>query len=121
MQRSTRRCEAVVQLPHAWTRCGRHPVEVHHALPRGRGGNLLDSVGETYHLIALCPMHHREVDNYGSESGLMISGYVRRDGSKIIYEGPDDYLSATYSAVELSVVRSILRGAESDQGSRGAM
>lgn len=86
----------MVKLPRTWARCGRHPVEVHHALTRSRGGDLLDSLGETYHLIALCPAHHRMVDDMGSESGLMIDGYVLRDGTRIVYTGPDDYLTEHY-------------------------
>lgn len=96
LERSGSRCEAMIELPRAWTRCGRHPVEVHHALTRARGGGLLDQLGETYHLIALCPFHHRLVDDMGSESGLMIDGYMVRDGLNIVYVGPDEYLTERY-------------------------
>jgi hypothetical protein len=111
IERSGARCEAMVALPRTWARCGKGPVEVHHALTRARGGTLLDSVGETYHLIALCPPHHREVDHHGHTSGLMIQGSVYRDGLHLIYEGPDAYLRTTYgkgaghaTALGLSVV-----------------
>lgn len=94
--RADARCEAMVELPRTWTRCGKRNIEVHHALTRARGGDLLDLVGETYHLIALCQPHHREVDDHGHESGLMIQGSVYRDGIFLVYEGPDAYLRSTY-------------------------
>jgi hypothetical protein len=101
IERSGARCEAMVALPRTWARCGKGPVEVHHALTRARGGALLDSVGETHHLIALCSTHHREVDDHGHTSGLMIQGSVYRDGLHLIYEGPDAYLRATYGKAAL--------------------
>lgn len=121
LRRSGRCCEAMVELPRTWARCGIAPVDVHHMLTRARGGQILDSVGEIYHLLALCRYHHSQVDNYGYESGLLISGYVSREGDRVIYTGPDDYLSTAYSELELPVVRSIFSGAKSDQGSRGAL
>lgn len=99
IDRSGGRCEAMVRLPRTWARCGRGPVEDHHALTRARGGGLLDTVGETYHHIALCPRHHRMVDDAGPGSGLMIQGYAWEDGGRIVYSGPDEYLSAAYPRV----------------------
>lgn len=111
LARSGGKCEAMVELPRAWARCGRDPVDIHHALTRARGGALLDSVGESYHLIALCRPHHTEVDDHGHKSGLMIQGSVYRQGLYLVYEGPDAYLKETYgkaarhaTAVVLSVV-----------------
>ena len=100
----------MVQLPRTWTRCGRSQVEVHHALTRARGGDLLDLVGETYHLIALCGAHHRQA-HQGVSPGLMLNGSVYRDGLFLVYEGPDGYLQERFGsqarhpyAVDVSVV-----------------
>lgn len=65
-------------------------------LTRSRGGALLDTAGETAHHLALCRGHHRLVDDYGSESGLMIDGSAYRDGLYLVYVGPDEYLTKTY-------------------------
>ena len=131
IERSGGRCEVMIRLPRTWTRCGRAPVEDHHALTRARGGDLLDTVGETYHHIACCPRHHRMVDDAGPESGLMIQGYAWLDGGRIVYEGPDEYLSAAYPRVrqvqavpgEVPVlgVRDDLRGAGPDHEPRGVL
>jgi hypothetical protein len=101
-RRSGGRCEAMVKVGRAWTRCFRSPVEVHHALTRARGGKILDAHGETAHLLALCNSHHRMAHEPGGhKSGLMIDGYVTTgaDGSPV-YEGSDRRL-ARY-AVHLS-------------------
>lgn len=131
IKRSGGRCEAMVALPRTWTRCGKAPVEDHHALTRARGGDLLDTVGEIYHHIALCPKHHRMVDDAGHRSGLMIQGYAYLDGGVIVYQGPDEYLSRTYPprvlqtttgrAVPMPVVRNEVRGALADADARGAL
>lgn len=94
--RSGGHCEAMVRLRRAWTRCGRAPVEVHHALTRARGGGVLDEEGESEHLIALCRQHHSMVDLYGVESGLMIQGYAYRDGAEAVYEGSNEWLRERY-------------------------
>ena len=86
----------MVRLERAWVRCGVSPVDDHHVLTRGRGGGVLDEVGETFHHLALCRKHHQQVDNWGSSSGLLIEGYVYRDGMFIVYSGPDEYLTTTY-------------------------
>jgi hypothetical protein len=74
------------------------PIEVHHMLTRGRGGGVLDSFNETYHLIALCPDCHRRSD--GGEAyagGLLIDGYVTTGSNgKPVYKGTDPYLSEKY-------------------------
>jgi len=95
LERSWSRCEAMVQIGSAWTRCFRTPVEVHHMLTRSRGGKILDAHGETAHLLALCNQHHREAHSPGGhDSGLMIDGYVTTgpDG-RPVYEGSDRRLA----------------------------
>ena len=86
----------MVKLPRAWTRCGVSPVDDHHVLPRGRGGGVLDEAGEIYHHLALCRNHHRQVDDWGTGSGLLIDGYVYRDGMFIVYSGSNQYLTTKY-------------------------
>lgn len=93
-----RACEAMVAVAFTWTRCGKTPVERHHRLTRARGGAILDAAGETYHLIDLCPAHHRWSDGARAyETGLLIDGYVTSspDGEPI-YDGSDPYLLAKY-------------------------
>lgn len=111
--RSHGRCEALVQVPgnpiemgmvvqyqDVWTRCYDTGVEVHHALLRRRGGSLLDSWGEIYHLIALCHRHHRQAHSSVSASvaaGLIIPGEVYTAPSGYpVYRGTDPYLSHQY-------------------------
>jgi len=86
----------MVRLDRAWVRCGRSPVDDHHVLPRGRGGSVLDELGEDYHHLALCRTHHQEVDDRGASSGLLIEGYVWVDGMYVVYVGPDMYLTHRY-------------------------
>jgi hypothetical protein len=98
-KRSNNQCEAMVWVESAevWSRCGMRGVEVHHALTRGRGGTILDSIGETYHLIALCNRCHEKADGGAAyEGGVLIDGYVSRDGDWIVYDGSDTYLSEKY-------------------------
>lgn len=101
-KRAGGRCEAEVWVPRGevWTRCFRAGIQCHHGLTRARGGDLLDRVGETYHLFGLCPQHHDEAHSgaVGYEGGLMIEGYVILDSStgEITYLGPDDYLLERY-------------------------
>lgn len=76
----------MIRLSRCWTRCGKSPVEVHHAVTRSRGGSGLDAVGSTEHLIALCRYHHSMVDNYGFPSGLIKQGFAVRG----VYYGPDE-------------------------------
>lgn len=122
----------MVRLSRAWVRCGRRGVEDHHVLTRARGGGLLDEDGEIYHHLALCPSHHRMVDDMGHESGLIIQGYAYRDGRDIVYQGPDAYLSerypppravqqATAGEVHMPVVQDQVRGSVDDYVARGAL
>jgi hypothetical protein len=95
----------MVRLPRAWVRCGKSPVDDHHVLPRGRGGGILDECGEAFHHLAVCRAHHEEVDNRGTSSGLLIDGYVYRDGMYIVYEGSNWYLLAKYGREAKYAVR----------------
>jgi len=63
-------------------------------LRRSHGGELLDAVGETYHLIGLCAAHHGMAHN-GSldDSGLFIEGNVYPGP---VYVGSDEYLLEHY-------------------------
>lgn len=91
-------CEAMVRVyTGAWTRCWRKPTERHHLLTRARGGRILDEVGETYHLIDLCHIHHRLADGGDAYAGdLLIDGYVSRSNGRVVYQGSDEYLSDKY-------------------------
>ena len=98
------RCEAMVAVTSAsgrrgYVMCGETGAHLHHRLTRARGGLLLDQVGETYHQMRLCPIHHAYAhDNAGAiEGGLLLEGRVISgpDG-RPVYTGPDEYLSRTY-------------------------
>lgn len=81
----------------AWTRCGRRDVEVHHGLTRGRGGALLDEVGESLHLIVLCRDHHRAADGEQAYEGdLLIDGWVERVNGRVVYHGTHEELKEKY-------------------------
>lgn len=96
--RSGGRCEAMVWVHDTWARCFRAPIEVHHRITRARGGNLLDELNETYHLVALCTQHHREDADGGLayESGLLLDGRMYYAGGQYWYEGSDQYLKDNY-------------------------
>lgn len=100
--RSDEQCEAMVLAGNTgiYTRCWGRPVEIHHLLTRARGGNILDQHGETYHLIALCPEHHRMSDGGDAYAGgLLIDGYVSTDNrGRPVYHGSDVELSERYPA-----------------------
>lgn len=102
LERSNGKCEAMVLVQYrVWTRCGKWPVEVHHALTRGRGGRILDEAGESYHLIALCGEHHRGADGEDAYDGdLLIDGYVLRENGVIQYFGTDSVLNEKYPPLE---------------------
>lgn len=91
-------CEAMVLVyTGAWTRCWRKPTERHHLLTRGRGGRVLDEIGETYHISHLCHIHHRMADGGDAYAGgLLIDGYVVTEGDRVVYYGTDEYLTARY-------------------------
>lgn len=96
--RCSNRCEAEVKVMGVWTRCFRLGVQVHHMLTRSRGGDLLDRAGEDYHLAGLCWKCHGAAHAAGgTDSGMLIDGYVLLDGNGgAVYRGSDKYLLATY-------------------------
>jgi hypothetical protein len=84
-----------------YTCCGQPDAHLHHKLTRARGGLLLDAVGETYHLMYLCPAHHSVAhDQPAFENGLLLRGSVISvPGSSVpLYTGPDEYLLEHYGA-----------------------
>lgn len=98
IDRSDGRCEAMVRIREGiWTRCGKKGGQIHHMLKRGRGGELLDRVRETYHLLVVCQRHHMYAEESGEDTGMLIDGYVvtGTDGSPV-YTGSDPYLSSVY-------------------------
>lgn len=96
-RRSLNACEAMVEMPRTRARCGISPVEDHHMLPRSRGGDILDSLGETYHHLALCRQHHKYAhESVDPQNNLLIQGYVYIDGGKVVYTGSDEYLTRKY-------------------------
>jgi len=98
-QRANGCCEAMVWVESAdrWTRCGLGPVEVHHALTKARGGTILDSVGETHHLIALCHKCHAMADGGDAYmGGVLMDGYVITENDRLVYYGTDEYLTDKY-------------------------
>lgn len=119
IERSGGRCEAMVELPRTWARCGRTPVEDHHMLTRARGGDVLDTVGEIYHHLALCNAHHRGV--YDREAhGLRMEGQVWIEAGRVVYQGPDEYLSTKYP-LQMPVVRDLVRRPLAGADARGAL
>lgn len=96
--RSRGRCEAEVEIRGRWSRCGHQATEIHHMLPRSRGGRHLDSEGETYHLIHLCREMHAMAHAREDADGLMIDGSVSWDKIKDrpVYQGTDPVLLAKY-------------------------
>lgn len=98
-ERSDGRCEAMVRIGNGvWTRCGRANAQIHHMLKRGRGGELLDRAGETYHLLAVCYIHHMYAEESGEDTDMLIDGYVISDPltGRPVYTGSDAYLTALY-------------------------
>lgn len=83
-------------------------------LTRARGGDVLDTVGETYHHLALCNAHHRGVYDQDAH-GLRMEGQVWIEAGRVVYQGPDEYLSTKYPLqmpVVPDLVRSPLAGAD---------
>lgn len=94
-RRSGGRCE--VHLGHR--RCPNRAAHVHHLVTKARGGRHLDAVGETYHLLHVCPSCHRACDGGEAyDGGLLIEGYVIWDKLTELprYQGPDEYLTVVY-------------------------
>lgn len=98
-------CEALVAINHPMGRelyspCGTRPAELHHKLTRARGGLILDAVGESYHQMYLCRVHHGVAHDEGHafENGLLIAGSVTTENGRPVYVGSDEYLSEKYGA-----------------------
>lgn len=95
LDRARLQCEA-----RATPSCRRTASSVHHRLTKARGGRLLDAVGETYHLMAICEPCHRHAHDSGQghASGLLLRGSITSamDG-RPVYRGDDPYLSLHYS------------------------
>lgn len=81
------------------TRCGVTPVDCHHMIRRSQGGGMLDDELETKHLICLCRKHHNWVHRrvgVATELGLFLEGAVLRDGTRLVYKGPEIYFTQKY-------------------------
>lgn len=78
-------------------RCQRIATDNHHALRRSQGGTLLDEIGETYHMLALCHECHMAA-HAGHYPYLFLDGSVQRDkvNDRLIYTGTDEYLKGKY-------------------------
>jgi len=101
LARAHHACEAMVLVDRmnkpVWTRCGKKDIEVHHALTRGRGGAILDEMGESLHLIVLCREHHRAADGEEAYEGdLLIDGWVERANGRVVYHGSNPELKEKY-------------------------
>lgn len=103
IQRSAGMCEGMVLVDQVWTRCGRRPVHIHHRLRRSHGGELLDQVGETYHLVVLCHRHHQMVHSAEArdiDHEFLLQGNVYQGWPRPIYVGPDSYLMHKYGETD---------------------
>lgn len=99
--RSGGRCEAEVFMSHplGWIRCGEPATEVHHLLPKSRGGRILDEVGEMTHLIHLCKTDHMQAHARKDAEGMMIDGSVtwNKISNRPEYRGTDPILTQRYT------------------------
>ena len=94
-------------------RCRNRAEELHHVLPRSRGGGSLDFVaweslkaGEfdvvrhLSHLLALCSVCHHEVAHgqpeRAREARMTVPGFVVLDLGVPVYTGPDGVLAALW-------------------------
>lgn len=93
-------CEALVKTTtNRYVSCREEGTDLHHKLPRSRGGKVLDKCGEDYHLIHLCRAHHSwaHANPTGAMAGgLTIDGSVMTENGSIVYYGTDIYLSEKY-------------------------
>lgn len=98
--RSGGMCEAEVWAgpQFRWIRCSEPATEVHHLLPKSRGGRILDEVGETAHLIHLCKTDHMQAHARKDADGMMIDGSVTWDKiqKQVRYHGTDPVLKKKY-------------------------
>jgi hypothetical protein len=99
VMRSGGRCEAEVETSASWVRCWHPATEVHHLLPKSRGGRILDDYGETCHLLHLCKSDHMQAHSREHADGLMIDGTVTWDklNNRPIYKGTDPELRRKYT------------------------
>ena len=97
--RSGGRCEAEFAVMWSdWMRCPAPATEVHHLLPKSRGGRILDDYGESCHLIHLCKTDHIQAHSRKDAEGMMIDGSVTWDKmeQRPIYQGTDPELKTKY-------------------------
>lgn len=96
-------CEAEVYVPSqdTWVRCGAWATEVHHLLPRSRGGKVLDEVGEMCHLLHLCRTDHALAHARSDAEEMMIDGSVTWDNlrERPVYRGTDKELTRKYGLI----------------------
>jgi 5-methylcytosine-specific restriction protein A len=69
-------------------RCGvwREDIQLHHRLPRGRGGTRKPSTNQAANGLALCQTCHHFVESYRNDAlelGLLISQFDRRPPTEI--------------------------------------
>lgn len=102
-ERSGGQCDAMVRVGKVYARCGVSPIQIHHKLLRSRGGDVLDAVGETHHLMALCRQHHDWAHAHPQKAvqgGLIIEGQVWLGGDGVpVYVGTDPVLLASYERI----------------------
>ena len=98
--RSRGRCESEVWVS-GWFRCDSPATDVHHLLPKSRGGRILDDYGETYHLMHLCRECHSIAHSRKEADGMMIDGSITWDkiNNQPIYKGEDSYLKRKYRGI----------------------
>lgn len=100
-ERSGGACEAEIFVSDdfGWMRCGAPATEVHHLLPKSRGGRILDEFGETEHLIHLCKTDHMQAHARMYAEGMMIDGSVtwNKMTSRPEYRGTDPTLTQRYT------------------------
>ena len=113
--RADGQCEVMISNGYVWNRCVGYGTDVHHALPRSRGGMVLDKARESYHLIVCCRKHHDEAHANPEASylsGLTIDGYVVTDRyGKPHYVGTEPYLKAKYGDAEFTETPVVSRSA----------
>lgn len=96
------RCEAEVEVFGHWERCHLPAEELHHMLPKSRGGRILDDFGETCHLIYLCQSDHHQAHSRKDALGLMIDGSITWDKltNQPRYTGTDPELTRKYTTTD---------------------
>lgn len=99
--RADAHCEVMAPVRGLHTRCGLPTTEVHHKLTRSRGGDVLDTVAETYHLICICRSHHHWVHTHpglATQTGLYLLGQAWLEIGQVVYRGPDEFLTRRYGS-----------------------